>query len=382
MKKNHHRLFGKIASIGFLSACLFTQQAHAFKIISFDGKPARWNKDTPIQIELDPNFGTTFNRSGCDSYGACVTPLTAIQRSVNAWKNVENVNIDTNSIRPKTISGIPNYDGKNQVKFFTSQWKTLPFSPPESALAVTISTYGEDGTIEDSDIFINGQYFDWGVVNSEQERSIHDIQNVITHEMGHFFGLDHTSINPNETNVDLLSATMFYASYLGETTRQTLEDEDIRGIQHLYTSEDIEAPSVSNISPSSVQVSYKGSITLEITGDNFLPMSTVVLARNSDSGDIVGRVLSVEDSKITASFDVSDMQSGQYNVVVANSYDKYAKIDKGFAIENSTVYGTYNSDQASTDGGAAGCRSNGSSSILFFLIPLLFILPRRLQRQS
>lgn len=381
-KKN---ILAKIAWMSLTSVCLLTQHAYAFKIISFKGVPAYWHK-TGIQIEMDPNFGSAFNSTGCDESEptgkACVTPRDAIQRSVSTWKKVDGINIDANSVKLKSIPGIPNYDGKNQIKFFKDQWETLPFAPPTSALAVTISTYGDNSAIEDADIFINGKYFDWSIVNTADENTKHDIQNVITHEMGHFFGLDHSSQNPNETNIDLASATMFYASYLGETSRQTLEADDINGIKHLYTTDDIEAPSVSNISPSSVQVSYKGSVTLEITGDNFLPMTTVVLARNTDSGDVIGRTLSVESGKITASFDVSDMQSGQYNVVVANSFNKFTQMDKGFAIENTTVPGIYNGEQASSDGQMGGCRSSGSSSLLFFLLPLLFVIPRRFQKQN
>lgn len=380
MKKN---ILAKIALMSLTSVCLLTQHAYAFKIISFKGVPAYWHK-TGIQIEMDPDFGSAFNSKGCDSnfVGKCVTPVDAIRQSVTTWKKVSGVSIDTNDVKPKIITGIPNYDGKNQIKFFKDQWETLPFAPPTSALAVTISTYGEHSEIEDADIFINGKYFDWAVVDTSNENNKHDIQNVITHEMGHFFGLDHSSQNPNETNIDLASATMFYASYIGETSRRTLEDDDITGIKHLYTTDEVDEPSISNISPSSVQVSYKGSITLEITGDNFLPMTTVVLARNTDSGDVIGRTLSVEGSKITASFDVSDMQSGQYNVVVANSFNKFVQVDKGFSIENSTVPGVYNADQANSNGQMGGCRSSGSSSLLFFLLPILFILPRRIRQQA
>ena len=191
-------------------------------------------------------------------------------------------------------------------------------------MAVTISTYGDDGTIQDADIFVNGKYFQWGVVNAADENNIHDIQNVITHEMGHFFGLDHTSNNPNETDTNLFNATMYFASYPGETSRQTLENQDIYGIQHLYTTEDIDAPNVDTVSPNHIEVSYKGSISLEIDGDGFLPMTTVVIARAGNDNDVIGRIMSVDNNKIKVAFDVSDLQSGQYNVVVANSYNKYS----------------------------------------------------------
>ena len=124
-----HGTLVKLASLGLLSLGLATESAHGFAIISFNGKPARWNRDTPLQIEMDPNFGNQFSKSGCDNSGPCITPLTAVQRSVNAWKDVANVNIQVNAVKAKTISSTPSYDGHNQVKFYTNEWETLPFSP-------------------------------------------------------------------------------------------------------------------------------------------------------------------------------------------------------------------------------------------------------------
>lgn len=367
----------KIASLSFLMLGMEIQSVGAFTIISFDGKAARWNTDSNIQIEYDPDFGHDFNSSGCDSYGRCETPGQAIKSSINSWKEVSGLDLKISTPVAKRINGTPKYDGKNQIKFFNTGWTSLPFVPPTSALAVTISTYNEGGRILDADIFVNGEYFDWGVVNDDAEGNLHDIQNVITHEFGHFLGLDHTSEDMGETNQDLLNATMFYASFPGQTSNRTLENHDIWGIRHLYTEEDMPQPSVDEISPNQLEINYKGSATVEIYGSDFDTLTSVVLAVKSTKGDVVGRVLSVDSNKITASFDVSNLQSGEYDVVVANSYNKYTRIEKGMMIQNSTVFGTYSNDGGGSTGGG-GCHSNGTSSILFFLLPLLFILPRRM----
>lgn len=381
MLKQHCTL-ARIASWSILTLCLGTQTAGAFDgftPIYFDGKAAKWNKTSGIQIDVDPDFGTQFSKgSGCDSYGVCTSPSTAIQRSINAWTGVSGINLNVNNVSTRTITSTPHYDGKNQIKFYSTQWETLPFAPPSSALAVTITTYGENGNIEDADIFMNGKYFNWAVVDSTQESSDRDIQNVITHELGHFFGLDHSSENASEPDTDRYAATMFFASFPGETSRQSLEAGDMYGIQHIYTSEDVDAPSLDSLSPNQVEVSYKGTVTIEFQGSNFLALTSVILARNSDDGDVIGRVVSVEDDRLTASFDVSNMQSGQYDVVIANSYNQYTRMEKAFSIQNNTVVGTYNNDDAASQS-SGGCHSNGRSSLLLFLLPLLAILPRRIK---
>jgi hypothetical protein len=359
------------------------QSAQGFAIISFDGKAARWNTENSIQVEYDPDFGSEFTAAGCDRSDPCntngnTTINTAIKSSIKSWKDVSGLDLQIATPVAKNISQTPKYDGKNQIKFYPAGWQSLPFVPPSSALAVTITTYNEQGKILDADIFVNGEFFSWGVVNSDSESNVHDIANVITHEFGHFLGLDHTSESLSESNTDLLNATMFYASFPGQTSNRTLENHDVWGIRHLYTNESVSEPTVDEISPNQLQINYKGSATVEIYGDNFDVMTSVVLAVNSNDGDVVGRVVGVESGKITVSFDVSNLQTGEYDIVVANSFDHYTRIEKAMSIQNSTVIGTYNSDGGDS-GGGGGCHSSSSSSLLLFLLPALLFLPRRVQ---
>jgi len=360
----------KTASLSFLMLVMGIQSVHGFTIISFDGKAARWDTNQPIQVEYDSNFGSGISQAAATQ---------AIKSSVSEWKQGSlNLNLTISNPTYKKIDSTPKYDGRNQIKFYPSGWTSLPFVPPTSALAVTISTYNEEGRILDADIFVNGEYFDWAIVNEEGFPSTaHDIQNVITHEFGHFLGLDHTSESLSEPDQDLLDATMFYASFPGQISNRTIENHDKWGITHLYTEDDMAQPSVDEISPNSLQVSYKGSATVEIYGDNFENTTSVVLAVNSNKGDVVGRVISVQNNRLTASFDVSNLQTGEYDVVVANSYNKYTRIEKGMSIQNSTVIGTYNNDAG--DSGGGGCHSAGSSAILLFMLPILLILPRRIK---
>ena len=100
----------KTASLSFLMLSLGIQSVEGFTIISFDGKPARWDSNNTVQVEYDPNFGNEFNSSGCDSYGRCVAPSgigtlgKAITSSVKTWENVERLNLNAKYRKRKIIS--------------------------------------------------------------------------------------------------------------------------------------------------------------------------------------------------------------------------------------------------------------------------------------
>jgi uncharacterized protein (TIGR03382 family) len=52
-----------------------------------------------------------------------------------------------------------------------------------------------------------------------------DVQNTLTHEIGHIVGLDHSSV---------ANATMFSSAPLGETAKRDLHDDDIEGLCAIY----------------------------------------------------------------------------------------------------------------------------------------------------
>lgn len=108
------------------------------------------------------------------------------------------------------------------------------------ALGITIVTFDDAGQILDADIVINGgksrPFALMGAPPSslhtgegEEEGSsagVYDVQNVLTHELGHFFGLGETP--------DVPDATMFPTSARGETKKRDLADDDRAGLRSIY----------------------------------------------------------------------------------------------------------------------------------------------------
>jgi len=111
----------------------------------------------------------------------------------------------------------------NRVGFVLSGWP----ASASSALAVTaVQGGGALGNrfIDEADIYINEHLYDWSD-GPLGEPGLFDVRSVVTHEVGHFIGLDHSPI---------VVATMYYAFGPGDTGPGTLHADDAEGARFLY----------------------------------------------------------------------------------------------------------------------------------------------------
>jgi hypothetical protein len=99
---------------------------------------------------------------------------------------------------------------------------------PIDAFAVTLVWNLKDtGEIVDADMLLNptlGNLTICGANCSDDDNDI-DIQNVVTHEAGHFLGLAHTDVD---------GATMSPTAPVGQTEKRDLEDDDVAGLCTIY----------------------------------------------------------------------------------------------------------------------------------------------------
>lgn len=164
------------------------------------------------------------------------------------------------------------YDGYNIVKYRHDTWCRPPESegsPPEcysdAAAAITtlffIDRPGEpdDGIILDADIEFNAVNFAIATgcettCETAGTGILADLENTLTHEVGHLVGLDHTcwegspeDAPPDHTGepvpqcfpetlvpAENREATMYNFQTQGETKKRTLEDDDIAGFCDIY----------------------------------------------------------------------------------------------------------------------------------------------------
>ena len=155
----------------------------------------------------------------------------------------------------------PAYDGHNTLLFYTAQ---RPYPPADvsgisaGVIALTSTWARADGHIVDADVRVNAvdNVFvndDTGFVPANGD-TVMDLQNAVTHELGHLLGLGHTCWAPFsdlEQPIDdqgvgvpycagapnYVKLTVMFAMIDGlgiETTKRHLSPDDIRAVCEIY----------------------------------------------------------------------------------------------------------------------------------------------------
>ena len=151
---------------------------------------------------------------------------SAIRDSFESWDSVSCSSLSlvygglTNEDRVGYYSCDPAQNA-NVVMFIASGW-----NHQADALALTSVTYDmTTGVIVDADIELNDQNFNFTTTDLAPMVRI-DLQNTITHEIGHLVGFDHTTE---------AEATMFGTAPPGETIKRDLHQDDIDGLCSVYS---------------------------------------------------------------------------------------------------------------------------------------------------
>ena len=211
--------------------------------------------------------------SGCvfitlDEAGAMQVPgdleFQAIDRSIAAWNNgsasCSYMQLMSDGRKPVEVGR----DNVNVIKFREVSWcrpatKDDPARcHPESAAGITVATYvddassSRDGAIVDADIELNGVNFTIAVDGQTTGTAscVAELQNTLTHELGHLLGLEHTCLAPgddpridhegrpvpqcSQASNEQQEATMFNFQECGETKKETLTPDDIAGVCGIY----------------------------------------------------------------------------------------------------------------------------------------------------
>lgn len=140
-----------------------------------------------------------------------------VQRAALAWDNETGGALLAGvAVGGAGVAGT--YDGVNQI-----DWVSLGAS---STIAVTTTWYYRgSGVAVESD----GQYNTYYAWATDGRSDAMDVLNIVTHEVGHSFGLDHPRSTPSTACL-----TMYAYASEGETQKRTLGSGDIYGIRAAY----------------------------------------------------------------------------------------------------------------------------------------------------
>ena len=162
-----------------------------------------------------------------------------------------------------TVEGVPEAtapvkrDGVNRVVFRRKEWCPDPRGPKEpcylpQVLALTTDQVDQKtGRILEADIEVNAVNHVWSDLVVHPGAGAFDLQNALTHEVGHVIGFAHSchlmTTEPemvddqgrpvvlcSEAGPDALTSTMVADIREGDLERRTLTDDDQRGVCEVY----------------------------------------------------------------------------------------------------------------------------------------------------
>ncbi len=190
------------------------------------------DKDTGVCLFLPNSSATYYINEHCSSDIADVNQcISAVRSAFDSWNSEACTDLSMGYGGTTTITevGFDQDHWKDNINLVIFQENSWLHSDPdtEKTIALTTTTYDIDsGEIVDFDIEFNGVNFDFTTL--ADQAPMMDIQNTISHEVGHAIGLDH-SLDP--------TATMFKSASAGEVSKRTLAQDDIDALCFVYPSD-------------------------------------------------------------------------------------------------------------------------------------------------
>jgi len=214
-------LLGATPALAFIRSTLSTT----------DATTIRWDLDETLQPLASVVGGEVIYT--IDIAGSQNIPGTqdseAIVRSFQHWEGIGTSRVAFLRGADQVIQAANN-DGINAVYF--AEGVRTPIGGVNTNVdgfvsltpVFTVTAGAAKGMILDANIILNGRQFIW-TVTPETAPTSFDVEAVVTHEVGHFIGLDHTGV---------LNATMAARYAAGEARQRTLENDDILGASSIY----------------------------------------------------------------------------------------------------------------------------------------------------
>jgi hypothetical protein len=178
------------------------------------GKPLRWPSSSRPVLRLD------------DSFGAGGNPQTVSALVRGAWQRWTDLDCgapDVQSLTRTPCAGEVEDDGINCV-YSVADPQAWEFATNQVALTL-VHFDNRSGAIFDVDMAFNAAHFTFST-DATCDPDAADLDAVLTHEFGHFFGLDHS---------EKADATMAPTSGPGDCAKRDLTVDDSAGFCAIYS---------------------------------------------------------------------------------------------------------------------------------------------------
>lgn len=147
----------------------------------------------------------------------------AIRLAFKHWQDVPSTGITFQEDQRPTSRARTDWTAPDvHLVWFDTSDASGMFSQNSGLVAVTPVSFAADGSIIDADIIFNAKDHQFSTTGTP---GTFDVQNIGTHECGHFIGLDHSAI---------LGATMNPYAIQQDTRLRTLEADDVAGASTIY----------------------------------------------------------------------------------------------------------------------------------------------------
>lgn len=155
--------------------------AHIRLVHISNGKPLSWSSPTDISIVINDQGSADIPDASDD---------VAVRLAIDSWNQVQGTRLslleNSDPIqRARTDFG----SSSIHLVLFDEDGSTGWFPNGSGVVAVTPIFFNGNGTIQDADVLMNGKDYRFTTTG---ESLRFDVQDIMTHELGHFLGLDHS----------------------------------------------------------------------------------------------------------------------------------------------------------------------------------------------
>jgi hypothetical protein len=256
---------GLVLSVGAL--------AHVRLINSSNGNPLHWSTPWNVSIVIN-HTGSADIPDG--------SHFTALRNAISAWNHAGGTSAQIIEDTSPAQEARTDWSSSDIHLVYFDEVNSSGYFPNGSGtVALTPLWFLSDGTITDADVLFNGNVFQF---TTSGQLGRFDVQDVATHELGHFLGLDHSG---------WAGASLYPYVDPGMLLHRSLSLDDVHGVRDMY--------------PNQTFASLHG--TIRRSSDNSSVSGAHVFARDAN-GRTVGGTLSM----LGGAFALSGLDAGTYTL--------------------------------------------------------------------